>query len=321
MVRRNQNFLSVLVLMIFFLGASVSFAQRIPPPEEILGFKVGADFHLATYQQAVKYFEELEKSSPMIKLFEMGKTEMGKPMIYAVITSDENMAKLDHYKEISKKLALVRDLTDEEACQLAAEGRAVVYIDGGLHASECAPAQHNIQLAYNLLTSDDPDYRLILDQTILLLVFANPDGMDMLAEWYHSNVGTPYEVSPMPWVYNKYVGHDNNRDSFMVNMAETKNITRLVNQEWFPVILYNHHQRGPFPSRIFIPPECEPTNPNVHPLIPRGKVQVGAGMGKFFDQENKPGAISRIVYDSWYPGYVSQNGIRSQTFCGLWHAC
>jgi hypothetical protein len=306
MVRRNLNFLSVLALMIFFLGASVSFAQRIPPPEEILGFKVGADFHLATYQQAIKYFKELEKSSPMIKLFEMGKTEMGKPMIYAVITSAENMAKLDHYKEISKKLALVRGLTDEEAHQLAAEGRAVVYIDGGLHATECAPAQHNIQLAYNLLTSDNPDYRLILDKTILLLVFANPDGMDMVAEWYHSNVGTPYEVSSMPWVYNKYIGHDNNRDSFMVNMVETKNITRLVNQEWFPVILYNHHQTGPFPSRIFIPPECEPTNPNVHPLIPRGKVQVGAGMGKFFDQENKPGAISRIVYDSWYPGYVSQ---------------
>ncbi|MDH5715527.1 MAG: M14 family zinc carboxypeptidase, partial [Candidatus Aminicenantes bacterium] len=181
-----------MAILILLAGGVVSFAQRVPAPEEILGFKVGADFHLATYQQAIEYFRALEKASPMIKLFEIGKTSMGKPMIYAVITSAENMTQLDRFKEISNKLALVEGLTDEDARRLAAEGKAIVYIDGGLHASECAPAQHNIQLAYDLLTSEDPDIRFILDQTILVLVFANPDGMDMLAEWYQPNVGTPY---------------------------------------------------------------------------------------------------------------------------------
>ena len=294
------------VLLILILGGVFSFAQRVPPPEEILGFKVGADFHLATYQQALEYFRALEKASPMIKLFEMGKTSMGKPMIYDVITSSENMAKLDRFKEISKKLALAKGLTDEEARRLAAEGKVVVYIDGGLHSTECAPAQHNLQLAYDLLTSEDPDIRLIRDNAILLLVFANPDGMDMLAEWYHPNVGTPHEVSRMPWLYHKYVGHDNNRDSFMVNQVETQNITRLVNKEWYPVILYNHHQTAPFPARIWIPPESEPTNPNVHPLVLRGKTLIGSAMGQAFDREGKEGAISRIVFDSWYPGYVTQ---------------
>jgi hypothetical protein len=298
----------IYVLSLFLFGWGISLAQKIPNPEEVLGFKVGADYHLASYQQACKYLKAMEQASPMIKVFELGKTSMGKPMIGAIITSVENMAKLDHFKEISRKLTLAKGLTDDEARLLASEGRAVVYIDGGLHASECAPAQHNLQLAYDLLMSEDSTIRFIRDNTILLLVFANPDGMDMIAEWYNQNVGTPYEVSPMPWLYNKYVGHDNNRDSFMVNMVETQNIHRLQNQEWFPVIIYNHHQTGPFPARIFIPPNAEPVNPNYHPLLMRGKNLVGSAMGFAFDQEGKPGAISRTSYDLWYPGYVDQVG-------------
>ncbi len=296
------------VLLILILGGVFSFAQRVPPPEEVLGFKVGADFHLATYEQALEYFRALEKSSPMIKLFEMGKTAMGKPMIYAVITSAENMGKLERFKEISRRLARAKGLTDEEARRLAAEGRAIVYIDGGLHATEVAPAQDTFKLAYHLLTSDDSNTSLIRENVIFLLVFANPDGMDMVAEWYHQNVGTPYEISPMPWLYNKYVGHDNNRDSYMLNMAETQNLTRLSNHEWYPVIIYNPHQKGPFPARIFIPPNAEPVNPNYHPLVMRGKNLVGSAMGFAFDQEGKDGAISRISYDLWYPGYVDQVG-------------
>jgi len=293
-------------VLILLLGGLVSFAQRVPAPEEILGFKVGADFHLASYQQAIEYLRALEQASPKIKLFEMGKTSMGKPMMYAVITSEENMAQLDHYKEISKRLALAKGLTDEEARRLAAEGRAIVYIDGGLHATEVAPAQEKIQLAYDLLTSEDPDIRLILDQTVLLLVFANPDGMDMVAEWYHSNVGTPYEISPMPWLYNKYIGHDNNRDSFMVNQIETQNLTRLQMIEWHPQVLFNPHQTGPFPARIWIPPNAEPTNPNVHPLLYRWQNLIGSAMGAAFDREGKKGVISRISYDTWYTGYTTE---------------
>jgi len=290
-------------ILIFLLGSGLSFTQKVPAPEEILGFKVGADYHLASYEQALQYFSSLEKASPRMKTFEMGKTEMGKPMIYAVITSEENMANLDRYKEISKKLALAKDLTDEEAHRLAAEGKAVVWIDAGMHAAECAPAQANIQFAYDLVTSEDPEIRLIRENTILLLVFANPDGMTMVSDWYMSNVGTPYEVSPMPWLYNKYVGHDNNRDSYMNNLAETRNITRMITQEWFPIILLDHHQAMPPPMRIWIPPAAEPTNPNLHPLFIRGKNLLGCAVGYAFDREGKPGAVSRFALDFIYPGY------------------
>ncbi len=298
----------IVTLLVLFFVNIVVFTQSVPPPEEIIGFKVGADFHLASYQQALEYFKALEKASPMMKLFEIGKTSMGKPMICAVITSPENMSNLDRYKEISRKLALVKGLNDETARNLASEGRAIVYIDGGLHATEVAPAQHNIELAYDLLTSKNPNTKLILDNTILLLLFANPDGMDMVSEWYHPNVGTPDEISPMPWLYHIYAGHDNNRDTLMMNLVETQNITNLAYQEWFPQIFYNHHQTAPFPTRIWIPPMAEPTNPNCHPLMIRWQNQIGSAMAAAFEREKKPGVISRFRFDSWFPGYLDAIG-------------
>ena len=298
------------VLSIFILTLSIpsslSFSQAVPKPEEILGFEVGADYHLATYTQAIAYLKILALNSDRIKLFEMGKTSLGQAMTYAVISSPENLAKLDHYKNISKNLSLVKGVSPSEAHKLSQEGKAVVYIDGGLHASECAPAQHNIQLAYNLVTAQDKITLRILNDVILLLVFANPDGMNLLAEWYHPNVGTPYEVSPIPWLYHLYAGHDNNRDSYIANLLETQNMTKLVNQEWYPVILYNHHQTAPFPARIWTPPNSEPTNPNIHPLVVRWQNLIGSAMGAAFDVEGKEGAISRLTFDTWYPGYVTQ---------------
>lgn len=205
---KNYGFIFFIVLI--FVFSFMGFSQSIPKPEDILGFKVGADYHLATYTQATDYLKILAKNSERIKLLDMGETSMGQTMVYAVISSSENIAQLDKYKQISKKLSLVKGLSPQEAKKLAQEGKPIVYIDAGLHASECAPAQHNIQLAYNLVTTKDPRTLRILKNVILLLVLANPDGMNLLAEWYHPNVGTPYEVSSMPWLYHKYAGHDNN---------------------------------------------------------------------------------------------------------------
>lgn len=307
----QQNFKSnpVIIILIISIAFSLSlnaYSQSIPKPEDILGFKVGADYHLATYTQAIAYLKQLEQSSSRLKLFDMGKTSMGQTMTYAVISSEENMADLEKYKQIIRRLSLVQGLSDTEARKLAQEGKAIVCIDGGLHASECAPAQHNIQLAYDLVAARDTKTLRILKDVILVLIFANPDGMNLLADWYHPNLGTPFEVSSMPWLYHIYAGHDNNRDSYIANLVETQNMTRLVNKEWFPLILYNHHQTAPFPARIWIPPNSEPTNPNVHPLIVRWQNLVGSAMGAAFDEEGKEGAISRLIFDTWYPGYVTQ---------------
>ena len=295
-----------IIAAVFFLAAGQSAsAQGLPKPEDVLGFKIGDDYHLATYIQAIDYLKRLAASSDRVKLMDMGKTSMGQTMTYAVISLPQNLASLEKHKDISRRLALAR-LAPAEARKLAQEGRAVVYIDGGLHASECAPAQHNIQLAYELAAAQDAKTLRILNDVILVLVFANPDGMNLLADWYHPNVGTPFEVAPMPRLYHIYAGHDNNRDSLVANLVETQNITRLVNREWYPVVYYNHHQTAPFPARIWTPPNSEPTNPNVHPLIVRWQNMIGSAMGAAFDEEGKEGAISRIVFDTWYPGYMTQ---------------
>ena len=299
-----QKTLSLLSIAAATVLAGTGRAQT--PPEDVLGFKPGADFHLANYEQAMEYFEVLDSETDRMQMLDMGETSYGRRMRYAVISSAENLARLDEYKDINRRLSLARGIGGEEAEQLADAGKAIVWIDGGLHASEVAPAQHNLQLAYDMVVDDDRRTRLIRDQVILVLVFANPDGMSLIANWYMGNVGTIYETSGLPELYQKYAGHDNNRDSMLSNLVETRNMNRATSHEWFPDILYNHHQTAPFPARIFIPPEAESTNPNVHPLVLRWKNLIGSAMGKSFEEAGQPGAISRINYDNWWPGYVTQ---------------
>jgi hypothetical protein len=296
-------FCSLIALLTLFLTA---FGQRLPSPEDFFGFKVGADYHLINYEQAMEYWTKLAELSERIKIFEYGKTSDGKPMLFAAVSSEDNLAKLDYYKEISKRLSLVRGLSADEALEFSSEGKAIVWIDGGLHATEVAPAQHIIQLTYDLVADESKKIKRIRDDVIAMLVLPNPDGMDMVAEWYHGHLNTPYETSPLPWLYQRYIGHDNNRDSFMLSVVETKNINRVVHHDWYPHIFYNHHQRSPFPSLIFIPPDSEPTNPNLHPLLLRWQNFIGAAIAKAFEAEGKQGVISRYLFDTWYPGYVTQ---------------
>ena len=288
------------------LGAPSGAAGQITTPEAFLGFKPGADFHLMTYEQAMGYFERLAGETDRMVVLDMGETSAGRRMKYGVISSPENLGNLDRYKEINRRISLPYGLGDEEARRLAEEGKTIVWIDGGLHGTEVAPAQLLPQLAYDLVTGTDRRAEAIREDVITLLVFANPDGMTIVSDWYMGNVGTPYETSPIPWLYLTYVGHDNNSESFIGNLVETRNMNRAHSQEWFPEILYNQHQTGPFPARIWIPPDAEPTNPNVHPLIVRWKNLIGTAMGKAFEENNQPGAISRIRYDTWYPGYATQ---------------
>ncbi len=281
-------------------------AAQVTVPEDYLGFKPGADFHLMTYEQAIGYFEHIAAQTDRMLVLDMGATSAGRPMKYGVISSPANLARLDEFKDINRRISLVRGVNDAEARNLAQQGRTIVWIDGGLHGTEVAPAQLLPQLAYDLVTGSDRQTIAVRDSVITLLVFANPDGMSIVSDWYMGNVGTPYETSPIPWLYHKYVGHDNNRDSFMSNLIETQNMNRAHSREWYPEILYNQHQTGPFPARIWIPPDAEPTNPNVHPLVVRWKNLIGTAMGKAFEENEQPGAISRIRYDTWYPGYATQ---------------
>jgi len=296
----------VLFLLPLLLVPGLLGGQEVPTPESVLGFQPGADFHLASYEQSLEYFQALDAASDRVQLLEVGKTSFGRPWYLALISSAENLRNVDHYREIAHRLAYPGDMGEEEARELAREGKAIVHVDGGLHSSEVAGHQHTIQLAYDLVTGDDdPEIAAILDNVIFILWFSmNPDGQTMISDWYHSNLGTPYEVSSMPQLYQKYIGHDNNRDGYMINQIESRVVTR-VTREWEPQILYNHHQTAPFPARIWIPPFAEPISPNVHPLMWRTVNLIGMAMAEALEERGQKGAVHMGTgFDDWYPGFL-----------------
>jgi hypothetical protein len=302
------------------LVAFVPLAANPPAPKDHLGYEPGADYKLANYDEIIGYFRKLEAASDRIRLAEFGRTSEGRPMYLAYISSPENLKRLDRWREISRRLALGQ-ATADEARSLAREGKAIVWIDSGLHASEVAPAQHAPMLAYRMVTDESEETRRIRDRVILIQVPSiNPDGLDMVVKWYRQNVGTPYEIAPLPWLYQKYAGHDNNRDYFMMNLAETRHVSRQLFREWFPQIVYNQHQSPSFPARIFIPPYAEPLNPNIPAPVMEGINLVGAAMKERFARENKPGILSYVQYDAWWngglrsvPAFHNMHGILTET--------
>ena len=278
-------------------------APPAPTPEQVLGFRPGADYKLADYDAIVKYFRALDAASERVRVEEIGPTAEGRTMIAAVITSEANQRRRDRLRQISRSLALAHSLDEPKARALAAEGRAIVWIDSGLHASEVAHAQHAPELAYRVATEESEEMRRIRDEVVLVQVpVMNPDGLDRVVGWYRRNVGTPYEVAPMVELYHKYVGHDNNRDWYMFQMPESRNVARLLYHEWLPQIVYNHHQTAPFPARIFVPPFADPMNPNIPPQVMRGIHAVGDAITQRLEREGKVGAVSRVRFDTWWNG-------------------
>ncbi|MHB1094864.1 MAG: M14 family metallopeptidase [Gemmatimonadaceae bacterium] len=296
---------SLVVLLAAPLSPAVAQQRAIPTPESSLGFAVGADFKLATYDESIRYFRQLAAASDRIKLLTVGKTSLGRDWTLAIISSPQNLANLETLRGIAQRLAHPGGLTDAQARALAKEGRAFVDISGGLHASEIAGSQHTIQLAYDLLSRNDARTRAMLDQTVLLLwPSLNPDGQDIVVTWYRQNVGTPYEIAPLNELYQKYIGHDNNRDAYMLNVVESRVVARTW-RHWEPQVIYVQHQTAPFPTRIWLPPFAEPIAPRVAGLMSREVNTIGMTIAQALETEGKVGATHMGQgFDAWYPGYI-----------------
>ncbi len=281
-------------------------AQRpaIPTPESVFGFPVGADYKLFGYDQSIAYFRKLAAASNRIRLMEVGRTSFGHAWTVALISSPANLANIDHFRQINMQLAHPEGLTDAEAHRLAREGRAIVDISGGLHASEIAGSQHTPQLAYELLShADDPEMQAIFNNVILFLwPSINPDGQDIVVNWCRAR-DEGKNPGPME-LYQKYVGHDNNRDSYMLNQIESRVIAHTW-RAWEPDIIYVHHQSSPFPTRIWIPPFADPVGLRVPPIMAREVNAIGTRIAEELDAQGKPGAVHMLAtYDAWYPGYI-----------------
>ncbi|MGE5362341.1 MAG: M14 family zinc carboxypeptidase, partial [Bacteroidales bacterium] len=266
---RRRRLACSLLLALLLATAGAQGQGKVTPPKEQFGFNIGDDYQLVNYTQLVAYWTKLAQQSPRMKLVEIGKTAEGRTMVMAIITSPENHKKLDRYRDISARLAHAEGLTDDQARALAAEGKAVVWIDGGLHATEILGSQQLIELVYQMVSGNDAETQRFLDDVILLAAPVNPDGLELVANWYlRESDPKKRTMAGLPVLYHKYVGHDDNRDSYAITQPETEATSRVLYEQWFPQIMYNHHQSGPAGTVLFAPPFRDPFNYYFDPLVP-----------------------------------------------------
>ena len=282
-------------------------ADTVPTIAEVIGTPIGTDYFLANYDQAETYFKAVAARSQRAKLVEIGRTAENRPQYMMIVSSPANLARLDRYRAIATKLAR-GTASAAEAKALAAEGKAVVWIDGGMHAAETVHAQALMAAIEHFTRADDDETRRILDNVVILFGHDNPDGQQLVADWY-MGFKMPRPVQPtqggaLPKLYQKYVGHDNNRDWYAVTQPETINVSRILFRDWYPQIIYNHHQPGPDGMVVFMPPFRDPYNYNYDPLIVSELSEVGAALHSGLIAEGKAGSGMRTTanYSTWFNG-------------------
>jgi len=293
------------------LRPRVALAQnRIPAPEDVLGFRPGDDRKLASWAQVVTYFQKLDAASDRVKVEEIGKSTMGRPFVFATISAPENLKRLNEFKEIQRQLADPRLLgspanpavADRKARALIARGKTVIVITCGIHSTEVGSTLSSMLMAYRLASSNEPEIQEILRSTIILLVpSTNPDGVDIVKNWYDKTLGTPYEGTDPPELYHKYTGHDNNRDWYAFTQVETQLTVDKILNVWHPQIVHDIHQQGALGSRLFLPPYMQPVEPNVPKQIVEGYTELGNYMAKEMRAEGFKGITTNSTYDAWSP--------------------
>ncbi len=304
--------LKLFFTFLLFWQVSASISQNLQSPAQHFGFSIGDNYKLATYTQTEAYFKKVAAASKRTRLVEMGPTEEGRTQYMVVVSSPENISNLASYKDIAQKMARAEQISEEEAQKLALRGKAVVWIDGGLHATETVGTHQLIETLWQLVSRNDPETLRILDEVIILMVHANPDGQELVSNWYMGNPDTlKRSYAQLPRLYQKYAGHDNNRDFYMMNLKETQNISRQLYVEWMPQIIYNHHQSGPAGSVVAGPPYRDPFNYLFNPLVVTGIDALGAAMTNRLNAEGKPGYTQRggSAFSTWYNG-----GLRTTSY-------
>ncbi|MGH7600158.1 MAG: M14 family metallopeptidase [bacterium] len=292
-------------LLIGLIVANIAHSQTnggLPTPESVLGFRIGTEKKLADYHQMIDYLRKLDAASDRMQLENLGKTTEGNDFMMAIISSPANLRQLEEWRKIQARLADPRDLPEAENARLIARGKAVVLINCSIHASEVGAAQMSLELAHYLASGNSAAAQQILDNVITLLVPAhNPDGQLMVADWYRKNLNTKYEKAPMPWLYQKYVGHDNNRDWFMFTQAETRLTVEKIHNIYHPHITIDMHQMGQNGARLFVPPYIDPIEPNVDPVTVSLLSTLGAHVQAALTAQGKSGVVLNAIFDAWTP--------------------
>jgi hypothetical protein len=301
----RHQFLSLSLTLILLLALPAHAQSPVTTPNAHFGFNIGDDYALANYTQMIAYFQKLDRDSERLSLVDIGKTSEGRNITMAIVTSPANHARLSAYRDIARRLAKAENLTDAQARELATEGKAIVWIDGGLHATETVGSQQLIETVYRLTSATNSETQRLLNDVIVLACIANPDGMELVSNWYmRESEPTRRSLTGVPTLYHKYAGHDDNRDFYMSALPETRAINTVLYREWFPQIVYDHHQSGPEGTVMFSPPFRDPFNFNFDPLVMTMLEEVGGAMHSRFAAEAKPGVVSRsaATYSTWWNG-------------------
>src|SRR5690606_24161405 len=303
MAKRQSPKSIFLCLLAIVLSATAAFAQA-PSPNSVLGFTPGDDRKIADWNQIVDYFHKLDRASSRVLVKEIGRSTNGAPIIVAFISDSGNIKRLDKYRQINARLADPRTISsEEELSKLVKDGKTIVAISCSIHSTEIVASQMSMNLAYELATAKDSATEEILDNTILLLIPSpNPDGIQIVADWYKKTLGTKSEGTSPPELYHHYAGHDDNRDWFMMNLVETRAVTKLFWQEWFPEIVYDVHQQGQNSSRFIIPPFYDPINPRIAPTLLREVGLIGYKMAADLESRGIKGVATNSTYDTWWHG-------------------
>ncbi|MDQ8154033.1 MAG: M14 family metallopeptidase [Gemmatimonadota bacterium] len=277
---------------------------KLTTPKQFFGHEIGEDYWLPNYTQFVKWWETLARESDRMVLDTIGMTAEGRPQLLSIVSSPENIKNREKYRLIAERLSHAEGLTAAQAAALAKEGKSIIWIDGGLHATEVLGPSQLLETHWQFVSQNDEETRRILNDVIIVFVHANPDGMELVADWYMRESDPKKRNMNIPRLYQKYIGHDNNRDFYANNQPETINMNRALYQEWYPQIMYNHHQTGPAGTVMFAPPFRDPMNYNLHSLILTGLDQVGSAMHARFVAEGKPGVTMRAstLYSTWWNG-------------------
>ena len=303
---------SILILVIFILSPALAAGDTILPPEKVFGFRMGTDRKLIDWNQISSYFLDLAKISDRVIVKELGKTTLGKPFLLAIFSSAENIKKIDHYRSIQQQLANPYKLPVEKAKALIAEGKTIVLLSLNIHSTEIGSSQESVELAYELATRSDDRIKKILDNVILLMIPSlNPDGQQMVVDWYRKHLGTPAEGSYMPYLYHHYAGHDNNRDWYMFNLKESRLTAPVLYREWFPEIVYDQHQMGSTGPRLFMPPYSDPVNPNTHATVMAEVNMLGKHVVSDLHDQGFKGVVTGMRFNAFFEGTMSKTP--------LWH--
>ena len=292
------------------LLASPGTPPALPTPEQFLGFRVGADTKLARWDKIVEYFRLVEGASDRVRVRELGKSTEGNAFIALEIAAPDTLKRLDYYRGLQRRLYFQDGVpTDAQRDEIFASGKAVVVVTCNIHSTEIGSSQMVLELVHRLATDSSPRVTHVLDNVIFLLVPSlNPDGQIKVVDWYNKNLGTEFEASPMPWLYQKYVGHDNNRDMYMFTQIESQLTATLLWHDWFPAVWLDEHQQGMTGSRIFVMPATDPINPNVHPLIYRWNGLFGQTQGAALEAAGKDGVIYNSTYTNFWQGAMAWSG-------------